>query len=162
MSVPIKIKVNGIPYNITVDDDQTLLSFLRDNMGLTGTKEGCGNGECGACTVMVDGVPMRSCLILAAEMDGKEIITIEGLSETKPGEDNKEHITPIQRAFIEEGAVQCGFCTPGFIMATSALLERKSNPDDNDIKEALSGHLCRCTGYKSIYRAVKRASTEST
>ncbi len=162
MSIPIKIKVNGTPYNIVAEDDQTLLSLLRDNLGLTGTKEGCGNGECGACTVIVDGTPMRSCIILAAEMDGKEIITIEGLSEGASTGDNKEHISPIQQAFIEEGAVQCGFCTPGFIIATSALLKRKKNPDDNDIKEALSGHLCRCTGYKSIYRAVKKVTTEST
>ena len=162
MSIPIKIKVNGTPYNIVVEDDQTLLSLLRDNLGLTGTKEGCGNGECGACTVIVDGIPMRSCIILAAEMDGKEVITIEGLSEVKSIGDNKQHISPIQQAFIEEGAIQCGFCTPGFIMATSALLKRKKNPDDNEIKEALSGHLCRCTGYKSIYRAVKKVATEST
>ncbi len=162
MSVSIRIKVNGTTYSSVVEDDQTLLSFLRDNLGLTGTKEGCGNGECGACTVIVDGIPMRSCLILAAEMDGREITTIEGISKTTVKETKGQGLSPIQEAFIEEGAVQCGFCTPGFIMATSALLERKKNPDDNDIKEALSGHLCRCTGYKSIYKAVKKVAAKST
>ncbi len=155
MSVSIKIQVNGILYDTEVDEEQTLLSFLRDTLHLTGAKEGCGNGECGACTVMVDGIPMRSCIILAAEMDGKEITTIEGIHDRE----NEQELSPVQRAFIEEGAVQCGFCTPGFIVATTALLNRNKNPGDEEIKEALTGHLCRCTGYKSIERAVKRAIT---
>ncbi|MCD6309790.1 MAG: (2Fe-2S)-binding protein [Candidatus Eremiobacteraeota bacterium] len=128
----------------------TLLRFLRENLGLTGTKEGCGNGECGACTVIVDGKPVRSCLVLAVEINGKKILTIEGLAKN-----GKLH--PIQQAFIDANAIQCGFCTPGFIMATYSLLKRHPEPTEQQIRQALSGHLCRCTGYEAIFEAVKMA-----
>lgn len=146
----ISVMVNGDPYHEEVPVHQTLLEFLRDTVGLSGTKQGCGNGECGACTVIIDSQPKRSCLILAAEADGAQILTVEGLAEG-----GKLH--PLQEAFVEKNAVQCGFCTPGMLMASKALLDRNPNPRPEDVKEALGGHLCRCTGYEAIYEAVKSA-----
>jgi len=147
----IKFKINGIKKKILVEEDLRLIDLIRDKLNLTGTKEGCGNGECGACTVILDGKPVRSCIILAVEVDGSEIITIEGVSG------KKGDISKIQKALITEGAIQCGFCTPGFVMAGESLLMRKKKVTDKDIDEALSGHLCRCTGYEAIFKAFKKA-----
>ena len=146
----IKLKVNGILYELAVKSDQTLAEALRYNLGLLGTKIGCNEGECGACTVIVKGKAITSCLMLAIQADGAEITTIEGLS-------SKEELHPVQQAFVEAGAIQCGFCTPGMVMSTVALLEEHSNPTDKEIKEGIAGNLCRCTGYQQIFDAVKLA-----
>lgn len=146
----INVKINGIEYHEEVETGMTLLSFIRDKIGYTGAKAGCENGECGVCTVIMNGDPVRSCIILAVEADGTEILTVEGLSD-------KHKLHPLQETFIETGAAQCGFCTPGILMAGKALLDRNSNPDKKDVIEALGGHLCRCTGYKSISKAVEMA-----
>ena len=145
----IAIRVNGKPYSLSVPAQMTLLEVLREELNLTGTKEGCGNGECGACTVIMDGQAVRSCLILGVEADGREITTIEGIAES--GE-----LHPIQQAFIEEDAVQCGFCTPGFVMAIKAAVDNNPALNDEQMMEALGGHLCRCTGYETIFKAFKR------
>lgn len=147
----IKVKVNGTEYSRAVPAGMTLLKFLRDELGLTGTKEGCGNGQCGACTVNMDGKAVNSCLVLAVQADGSSITTIEGVG-------TPQELHPLQQAFIEEGAVQCGFCTPGMILSAKALLEENSDPTEEAIKEALSGNLCRCTGYVKILQAVKKAA----
>lgn len=146
MEYEICLRVNGKKIKRRVKANTTLLDFLRKDLGLTGTKEGCGVGECGACTVIVDGECIRSCLVLAVEMNGKEITTIEGIAK-----DGK--LSPVQKAFIDRGAVQCGFCTPGFIVATENLYKEKPNPTKEDILEAFEGHLCRCTGYEAILDA---------
>jgi carbon-monoxide dehydrogenase small subunit len=125
----------------------SLLEFLREELLLTGTKEGCGNGECGACTVLVDGLPVRSCIMLAVEAHGSTVTTIEGIDE--------EELSRIREAFLQHDAVQCGFCTPGFVMAVKALLDRHPQPTEAQLREALGGHLCRCTGYEAIYGAVR-------
>jgi aerobic-type carbon monoxide dehydrogenase small subunit (CoxS/CutS family) len=151
MKHEIELTVNGRKITTQVDDHRTLLEFLRDRLGLTGAKEGCGDGECGACTVIVDGEPVRSCLMLAVEAHGTVIETIEGL--TSPGT-----LHPVQRAFMEAGAIQCGFCTPGLVLATKALLDRHPRPTEDQIREALGGHLCRCTGYETIFRAVREVA----
>ncbi|MCD6494953.1 (2Fe-2S)-binding protein [Candidatus Bipolaricaulota bacterium] len=147
----IRFTVNGRVEEKDVREDERLLDVIRDDLQLTGTKEGCGEGECGACTVLIDGKAVVSCLILAPQVDGKEILTIEGLA---PGEE----LHPIQRAFVEKGAVQCGFCTPGFIMSTYALLTSNIDPSDEEILAALEGNLCRCTGYAKIIEAVRYAA----
>lgn len=147
----IHMKVNGEQVEIDVKPNETLLDVLRKKLYLTGAKEGCGNGECGACTIIYNGRPVNSCLILAPEADGAEILTVEGLSK-----DGKLH--PIQEAFVEENALQCGYCTPGFIMSTKALLDKRPKPSKEDIIEALSGNLCRCTGYVTIIKAVLHAA----
>lgn len=144
----IRLKVNGKEITKEVDTNITLLEFIRDYLNLHGTKLGCGNGECGACTIIMDGKPIRSCIILALEADGSEILTIEGITK-------EDELHPIQEAFIEQGAVQCGYCTPGMIMATKALLDANLDPNHEDIEQALGGHICRCTGYKHIIDAVK-------
>ena len=146
------IKVNGQEHNIAVEPWRTLSDVLRYELGLTGTKEGCGTGNCGSCTVLVDGKAVNSCLVLIAEVEDKEITTIEGLS--RPGEE----LHPLQQAFIEEGAVQCGFCTPGIIMAAKAFLDTNPKPSEDQVREAITGNLCRCTGYDKIVRAIMRAS----
>lgn len=147
----IELTVNRQVYRRKVANGSTLLKFLREDLGLTGTKEGCGEGECGACTVLLDGRPVDSCLVMAVQAQGKEVLTIEGL---KSG----EVLDPIQEAFIEEGAIQCGFCTPGMVMSTKALLDHNPNPSEAQIREALAGNLCRCTGYVKIVSAVKKAA----
>lgn len=147
----ITFTLNDETLTMDVKEDIRLLDFLRDELGLTGTKEGCGEGECGACTVIIDGKAVNSCLVLLPEIDGSKITTIEGLS--KNGE-----LDPIQKAFIDEGAVQCGFCTPGMIMSTKGLLDRKVNPSDEEIMEAIEGNLCRCTGYYKILQAIRTAA----
>jgi carbon-monoxide dehydrogenase small subunit len=147
----VELKVNGQTYSVSVDTRETLLDALRYRLGFMGSKEGCGNGNCGSCTVNVNGTIVNSCLVFAVEGDGAEVTTVEGISAN-----GKLH--PVQQAFIEYGALQCGFCTPGFIMAATALLERNSNPTAQEIRLALAGNLCRCTGYDKIVRAVRAAA----
>jgi carbon-monoxide dehydrogenase small subunit len=139
--------------NIEIESGARLLDLLRQRLGLTGTKEGCGIGECGACTVLLDGLPVNSCLVPAAQAEGREILTIEGLE----GEDGSLH--PIQQAFIDAGAIQCGFCTPAMVLNAYALLEQNPSPEENEIKEAISGTLCRCTGYRQIIEAIILAAS---
>jgi aerobic-type carbon monoxide dehydrogenase small subunit (CoxS/CutS family) len=147
----IHLKVNGRDVTCETDPDTRLLDLLREGLHLAGTKEGCGEGECGACTVLLDGAPVNSCLVLAPQVDGKEVLTIEGLARG-------DRLHPIQQAFVEFGAVQCGFCTPGFILSTYALLSETSDPTDEQILTALEGNLCRCTGYGKIIEAVRQAA----
>lgn len=149
----IKFKLNGKDYCIKVPANLTLLQILRDKLGFTGTKSGCNKGECGACTVIFNGRTANSCLIIAPKVDGADITTIEGI-----GTVSNPH--PIQKAFVEEGAIQCGFCTPGFVVSAYSLLSRNRMPTEEEIREELSGNLCRCTGYIKIIKAVKRASRE--
>jgi carbon-monoxide dehydrogenase small subunit len=146
----IKLTVNGTLYELGVQSWETLVEVIRDNLGLTGTKEGCGLGECGACTVIMDGKPVNSCLVLAVEADGKQITTIEGLADGK--------LHPLQEAFVEEGGMQCGFCTPGMIMSAKALLDENPDPDDDEIKRGIAGNICRCTGYAKIVASIKAAA----
>ncbi len=143
--------LNGKDVSCTVEPSATLLRTLR-SMGVTSVKRGCEEGECGTCTVLVDGVPQKSCMLLAYEVEGRSVMTSEGLVSPN-GE-----IHPIQQAFVDEGAIQCGFCTPGMILATYALLRENPDPTDSEIKSYLSGNLCRCTGYEGIFRAVRRAA----
>ncbi len=147
----ITLTVNGTAELVDVPSNMTMLQMLRDKMGLTGTKNGCSAGECGACTVLWDGEPVNSCMVLAVECDGTEITTVEGLATS-------ENLDPIQDAMVEEGGVQCGFCTPGVLISTKALLERNPNPSDFEIRDALVGNLCRCTGYMRIISAVKKVA----
>ncbi len=147
----ITVTVNGRKYEMAVSPNTTLTRFLREDLGLVGTKEGCGVGDCGACTVIMDGRPVNSCLVLAIETDGSEIVTIEGIADGR-----KLH--PVQEAFIELGAVQCGFCTPGMVLSAVSLLKDNPNPTEGEIRQALSGNLCRCTGYQKIVEAVGHAS----
>ncbi|UCG33573.1 MAG: molybdopterin-dependent oxidoreductase [Phycisphaerales bacterium] len=150
MALLRKLTINGETHTVAVEPSETLLDILRDKLHLTGTKKGCNAGDCGACTVLVDGEPLNSCLLLAAPMEGKAITTVEGLA--RDGE-----LTAVQKAFVHEGAIQCGYCTPGMVMAATALLERNPRPTDDEIRDALAGNLCRCTGYAGILRAVRRA-----
>ncbi len=145
----IAITINGQRRAFDVDPRQRLSEFIRETLDLTGVKEGCREGECGACTVLVDDKPVNSCLMLAFQADGRRIVTIEGL-KTPEGD-----LSPLQRAFVERGAVQCGYCTPGMIMAAEGLLRENPAPDDAEIRHALAGNLCRCTGFQSIVAAVR-------
>jgi carbon-monoxide dehydrogenase small subunit len=147
----IELTVNNEPVEAAVDPNRTLVQFLREDLGLTGTKHGCGLGDCGACTVILDGRPVNSCLVLAVQAHGREVLTIEGLAEN-----GKLH--PIQRAFVDKGAVQCGFCTPGMILSAKALLDENPRPTEHEIRTAISGNLCRCTGYQKIVEAIEEAS----
>ena len=149
MKYHVHFYVNGDAYDLDVPANKTMLDVLRDELCLTGTKEGCGAGECGACTVIVDGLPVNACLVLAPEMDGMHITTVEGLA--KDGE-----LSPVQKAFVEHAALQCGFCTPGFIMTAVEILESGRRYTRDELKKLLSGHLCRCTGYENIINAVEK------
>jgi len=144
----ISVTVNGAEHTLTIPPDRVLLDMLRENLGLTGTKRGCGNGECGACSVIMDGVLVNSCLVPAMKANGSEILTVEGL-----GDEGGLH--PIQEAFLEKGAVQCGFCTPGMLLAAKNLLDQNPHPSIEEIKKAISGNLCRCTGYTKIIEAIE-------
>lgn len=148
MKKQIGLTVNGIKREILVSPNELLLNVLRDRLGLTGTKYGCGIGECGSCTVVVDGEPVLSCLTLAISLDGSDIVTIEGVSHA----DGRLH--PVQDSFLRHGAIQCGFCTPGFIIMAKALLDHNSNPTEDEIREHIRGNLCRCTGYTQIVKAI--------
>lgn len=154
MSQAYVLDVNGIRYPINAETGRSLLSVIRGEIGLTGTKEGCDDCECGACMVLLDGQPVNSCSYLAAQAQGRVITTIEGIL-------NGEDLHPLQRNLLEEGAVQCGFCTPGMIMSAQALLERNPAPSQEDIRIGLSGNLCRCTGYQRILTAIERTAAES-
>ncbi|MBD5640213.1 (2Fe-2S)-binding protein [Clostridium botulinum] len=146
----IKLTVNNKKYEVEIDIRESLSEVLRSRLHLTGVKQGCLVGECGACTVLIDGVPTDSCIYLAAWADGKTIKTIEGIQK-------KGELSEVQKAFIDEGAVQCGFCTPGLVLTTTALVESQKDYTDDEIKREISGHLCRCTGYNKIFNATKKA-----
>jgi carbon-monoxide dehydrogenase small subunit len=155
MRYPATLSVNGIAYPVEVEAGASLLQVVRDVIGLTGSKEGCDDSECGACMMLLDGQPVNSCSYLALQADGREVTTVEGLA-------GADGLSPLQRAFLEEGGVQCGFCTPGMLVSASALLARNPRPTEDEVREALGGNLCRCTGYAGIVRAVVRAAEELT
>jgi carbon-monoxide dehydrogenase small subunit len=145
------LTVNGTPYEVAIEPRQSLLQLLREELHLTGTKEGCSEGECGACTVLLDGKTVDSCLIFALEAQGREVTTIEGLAQG-------DQLHPVQKAFAEYGAVQCGFCTPGMILAAKALLDSNPHPTELEIRQGIAGNLCRCTGYVKIVEAIQAAA----
>ena len=147
----INLTINGDPYELLVEPRKTLLSVLRDTIGLTGAKESCSTGDCGACTILLDGKPVTSCLVLAVSANGKAITTIEGLV-------NEGELHPIQRAFVEKGGIQCGYCTPGMLLTAKALLDENPNPTEEQIRRYLAGNICRCTGYNKIVQAVTYAA----
>jgi len=153
MKKRVVLRVNGEDHEVFIRPNRTLLEVLRQDLHLTGAKEACGIGACGACTVLVDGSPVNSCITLAVDVEGKEVETIEGLAQG-------DHLHPLQKAFISHHAFQCGFCTPGMIMAAKALLQRNTVPTEEEIKKALSGNLCRCTGYVNITHAILSAAEE--
>jgi aerobic-type carbon monoxide dehydrogenase small subunit (CoxS/CutS family) len=155
MRYPLTITVNGQAHQLYADADRTLLQLLRADLGLTGTKEGCDDSECGACMVLVDGRPVNSCCYLALQTSGRDVVTVEGLADGT-------ELGALQRAFLEEGGVQCGYCTPGMLISATALLRSNHAPTDDDIRQALAGNLCRCTGYQKIVAAVRRAAGIST
>lgn len=152
MKKEIFFVLNGTEVSVTVYGYKRLIDLLRDSLGLTGTKEGCGEGECGACTVIIEGRAVNSCLYPAHEVEGKSVITIEGIL------DPSHQLSEIQQAFVDRGAIQCGFCSPGMILSVKALLDSNSDPSDEEIRDALQGNLCRCTGYVQIIEAVKLAA----
>ena len=149
--ISLQLVVNGQPNTLEVEPHLTLLEVIRSSLGLTGTKEGCSTGHCGACTVLVNGRPISSCLLLAAEADGQQIMTVEGLASNGT-------LHPVQEAFVRQGGLQCGFCTAGMMMSTVALLDRNPQPTEHEIRYSLAGNLCRCTGYHKIVEAVQRAA----
>jgi len=144
----VSVNVNNEIWEMEVKPNQTLLDLLRNDLGLTGTKEGCSTGDCGACTILLDGKPVNACLVLAVEVDGRSVVTIEGIARG-------DQLHPVQKAFIEKGAIQCGFCSPGMIISVVALLGRNPDPSEAEIREAIAGNLCRCTGYVKIVDAVQ-------
>ena len=151
MKQEMQFKVNGEEYSVQVDTRRTLLEVLRETLGLTGTKEMCNKGDCGGCTVIMDGKAVLSCLILAIEAQGRDIVTIEGLAKGY-------ELHPIQKAFVDRGAIQCGYCTPGFIMSAKALLDKTPNPTEDEVKEGIANNICRCTGYVQIVEAIQTAA----
>lgn len=151
--ISVQFTVNGQKINLTTKANRRLLDVLREDLGLTGTKEGCSVGECGACTVVMNGQAVHSCLVLVGQVDGAEITTVEGLAQG-------QELHPLQKNFLEHGAVQCGFCIPGMLMSSYALLQENSQPDEETIKETIAGNLCRCTGYKQIIEAVEDTAEE--
>ncbi len=151
----VELKVNGIAHQIEVDTHRTLLEVLREKIGYTGTKRACNSGECGACTVIIDGSAVLSCLTLAVDAHGRDIVTIEGLA-------TGDKLHPLQQAFIDHGAIQCGYCSPGMIMSGKALLDENPNPDREDVRRAIAGNLCRCTGYAKIVEAIESAATNGS
>ncbi len=153
MLKPLHFRVNGEPTQLLVDEEETLLEVLRNRLMLTGTKKGCGEGQCGHCTVILNGKAVNSCLTLALEAEGGAVLTIEGLAE-------EGRLHPIQKAYVETGAIQCGYCTPGMIMAIYALLQENPHPHDEQIREGIKGVMCRCTGYYKVMEAVKQAAAE--
>ena len=155
MKQEISFQLNGMEVTVLADGRQRLIDVLRENLGLTGTKEGCGEGECGACTVLVDNRAVNSCLYPALEIEGRNVITIEGLHE------DQHKLSSIQQAFLDQGSIQCGFCTPGMIISTKALIDSNPDPSEDEIRDALQGNLCRCTGYIQIIEAVKQAATQA-
>lgn len=148
MKTLINLKVNGRAWDLAVEPNRTLLDVLRHDLELTGTKRGCDLGECGSCTVILNGIPVNSCLVLAIQANGAEVLTIEGLA-------GPSGLHPLQRSFVEKGAIQCGFCTPGMILSASSLLQKNPKPGEEEIRTALSGNLCRCTGYQKIVEAIQ-------
>jgi aerobic-type carbon monoxide dehydrogenase small subunit (CoxS/CutS family) len=152
MKVEATLNVNGTDYPVEIDPHLSLLRAVRDEIGLTGSKEGCDDSECGACMMLLDGRPVNSCSYLALQAEGREVSTIEGLADA-------QGLAPLQRAFLEQGGVQCGFCTPGMLVSASALLRANPNPSEDEIRIALAGNLCRCTGYDGIVRAVRSAAS---
>jgi len=146
----ITLNVNGIDHIVKIDEEDRLIDVLRERLELTGTKEGCGEGECGACTVIIDGTTVNSCMVMAFQAEGKKIFTIEGLG-------TDDGIDPIQQAFLEEGAVQCGFCIPGMVLSAKVVLDKNPSPSREEIRESISGNLCRCTGYNKIVDSIERA-----
>jgi carbon-monoxide dehydrogenase small subunit len=153
MTEPVMLTVNGIDYTVNVDMGRNLLSVLRNELGLTGTKEGCDDSECGACMVLLDGQPVNSCSYLALQAQGRSVTTVEGVTPA-------DGLHPLQRSLLEQGGVQCGFCTPGIIMSARALLDRNPSPSEEEIRIGLSGNLCRCTGYAKILAAVARTASD--
>jgi len=151
MKIEATLNVNGTDYPVEIDPHLSLLRAVRDEIGLTGSKEGCDDSECGACMMLLDGRPVNSCSYLALQAEGRQITTVEGLA-------GAEGLAPLQRAFLEEGGVQCGFCTPGMLVSASSLLRANPDPSEDEIRIALAGNLCRCTGYDGIVRAVRRAA----
>jgi len=149
----IELRVNGEAYEVGVYPHRTLLEVLREEIGLTGSKEGCGTGACGACTVLIEGEAVLACLTLALSVEGKDIWTVEGLAKG-------QELSPLQKSFVEHGAIQCGFCTPGMLMSSTGLLSKNPHPDEGEVKRAISGNLCRCTGYVKIVEAVKAVVEE--
>ena len=148
MKTLIALTVNGQSHELAIDTQRTLLEVLREQLGYTGTKNGCDQGECGTCTVLLDGLPVHSCLTLAVAVQGKEITTIEGLAE-------EDKLHPMQQSFVDHGAIQCGFCSPGMILTGKALLDKNPSPSEREIRQSISGNLCRCTGYVKIVEAIK-------
>ena len=152
MKQTLSFVLNGEPVEVDIEPHLTLLEVLRDRLGLTGTKEGCGAGECGACTVLLDGKTVNACIFPAMEVEAKNVVTIEGIA------DAQGNLHPIQKAFVEYGAVQCGFCTPGMVLSAKALLDENPKPTEEEIRHGIAGNLCRCTGYLQIIQAIKAAS----
>jgi aerobic-type carbon monoxide dehydrogenase small subunit (CoxS/CutS family) len=153
--IPATLNVNGTSYAVELDPHMSLLDAVRDVIGLTGSKEGCDDSECGACMMLLDGKPVNSCSYLALQADEREVTTVEGLA-------NGDELAPLQRAFLQQGGVQCGFCTPGMLISATALLRANADPSDEEVRIALSGNLCRCTGYDGIVRAVRGAAAART